>query len=123
MAYPVLDKFRRRYFTVTMADVSATSSVVYVTMPCRGRVIRAYCTISGAISGADNALTATINGTAITGMSATMANAGSGAGSTTTLADATGANNFVDGDYVGLLSDGGSSTTALGYWTLVVETY
>ncbi len=122
MAYPVVDKFRRRYFTAVMADISAASSV-YIVMPCRGKVIRAYVALSTAITSADSALTATINGTAITGMTGTAANSGSGAGSTFTLSDATAARDFVDGDYVSLVTDGGSSTTSLGYWTLVVETY
>ena len=122
MALAVIDRFRRRYFNATMADISTASSV-YITMPCRGRVVRAYVTIDAAITSADSALTASINGTAITGMTGTAANSGSAAGSSFTLADATAARDFVDGDVVKLTTDGASSTTAVAQWTLVVDTY
>ena len=126
MALPITDHFRRRFFNATMADISAASSV-YITMPFRGRVVRAYVTIDAAITGADSALTASIisggTTTAITGMTGTAANSGSAAGNTFTMSDATAANNFVDGDVVKLTTDGASSTTAVAQWTLVVDTY
>jgi hypothetical protein len=122
MAYPHVDKFRRRYFNATMADISTASSV-YIPMPCRGRVVRAYVSIDAAITGADSALTASINSTAITGMTGTATNSGSAAGNVFTLSDATAARDFVDGDVVKLTTDGASSTTAVAQWTLVVDTY
>ncbi len=122
MAYPAVHKFRRQYFNAYMADISAASTA-YITMPCRGRVVRAYVVIANAITSADSLLTGSINGTAITGFTGTAANSGSGAGSSFTMADATAARDFVDGDVVGLISDGASSTTAIANWTLVVETY
>lgn len=122
MALPKIDTFRRRYFNATMADISAASSV-YFTMPCRGKVIRAYGNLSAAITSADSAVTASINGTAITGMTATVANSGSAAGTAITMSDATAARDFVDGDVVAITSDGASSTTSICNWTLVVDTY
>jgi hypothetical protein len=122
MAFPVVDRFYRRYFNATMTDISTASSV-FITMPCRGKVIRAYANIANAITGSDSALTAKINGTAITGMTGTAAVSGSGNGTAFTMSDATAANNFVDGDTVELITDGASSTTAVANWTLVVHTY
>jgi len=126
MAFPHVAQFRKRYFNATLVDISSASSS-YITMPFRGRVVRAYVTIDTAITGADSALTASIisggTTTAITGMTGTAANSGSAAGSTFTMSDATGANNFVDGDVVKLTTDGASSTASVATWTLVVDTY
>jgi len=126
MAYPVIDRFYRRYFTGTMTDISTASSI-YIAMPCRGRVVRAYVTIANAITSADSALTASIisggTTTAITGMTGTATNSGSGAGSVYTMSDATAARDFVDGDVIVLTSDGASSTAAVAQWTLLVHTY
>lgn len=122
MAYALIKKFHHMVLTVPMADISTASSA-FVAIPFRGRVIRAYATILNAITGSDSALTAKINGTLITGMTGTAAVSGSAAGTVYTLADATGANNVVDGDQVELISDGASSTTAITLWTLVVHAY
>ncbi len=122
MAFAVVDKFFRKYFTANMVDISTASSA-FITMPCRGRVVRAYVNIANAITGSDSALSAKINGTAITGMTGTAAVSGSAAGTAFTLADATAARDFVDGDTIELISDGASSTAAVANWTLVVHTY
>src|SRR5690348_12082986 len=108
-------KFHHMAFGATMTDISTASSV-FITMPFRGRVIRAYVTIANAITTADSALTAKINGTAITGMTGTAAFTGSAAGTSFTLADATAARDFVDGDVVELITDGASSTAAVAQW-------
>jgi len=122
MALVQQKKFHHHTFNATMTDISTASSV-YITMPFRGRVVRAYVNIANAITSADSALTAKINGTAITGMTGTATNSGSAAGSTYTLADATAARDFVDGDVVELISDGASSTAAVAQWTLVCHAY
>lgn len=122
MALPVVKKFHHHTFTVTMADVSTASSV-FIPLPFRGRVVRAYLAIQNAITGSDSALSAKISGTAITGMTGTAAVSGSAAGTVFTLADATGANNFNDGDVLELITDGASSTTAIGTWTVLVHAY
>lgn len=122
MAYPKVRKFYHHTYTVTMADVSTASSV-FVPMAWRGKVLRAYLAIANAITTADSALTAKINGTAITGMTGTAAFTGSAAGTVFTLADATAANLFNEGDMVELISDGASSTTAIGTWTLVTHEF
>ncbi len=127
MAYPKVGNFKRKHYTVTMADISAASSA-FVVMANRCKIIRAYVTIQNAITTADSALTAKIGpagatGVTITGMSGTAAFTGSAAGSVFTLADATGANVAAAGDNVELITDGASSTTAVATWTLVVAEF
>ncbi len=126
MALPHVAQFRKRYFNATLVDISTASSS-YITMPFRGRVVRAYVAIDTALTGTDSALTASIisggTTTAITGMTGTAVQAGSAAGSTFTMSDATAANNFVDGDVIKLTTDGASSTASVATWTLVVDTY
>ena len=122
MALVVQKKFHHHTFNATMTDISTASSV-FITMPFRGRVVRAFVTIANAITGSDSALTSKINGTAITGMTGTAAVSGSAAGTSFTLGDATAANNFVDGDVIELIMDGASSTAAVAQWTLVCHAY
>lgn len=122
MALPKVGRFFTKSYSVTMADVSTASSV-FVAIPYRSKIVRAYLTIQNAITGSDSALSAKIGGTAITGMTGTAAVSGSAAGTCFTLSDATGANIANDGDVVELISDGASSTTAIGNWTLVVHEF
>jgi hypothetical protein len=122
MAYAKVKKLHHETFNVTMADVSTASSV-FIAMPFRGRVVAGYLAIQNAITGSDSALTAKINGTSITGFTGTAAVSGSAAGTVFTMAEPTGANNFVDGDVLELITDGASSTTAIGTWTILVHTY
>lgn len=122
MAYPRVRKIYHHTYTVTMADVSTASSV-FIPMGFRGRVLRAYLAIQNAITGSDSALTAKISGVAVTGMTGTAAVSGSAAGTVFIMADATAANNFNEGDVVELITDGASSTTAIGTWTLVVHEF
>src|SRR5690348_6372320 len=119
MALPIVGNFKRKHYTVTMADISTASSV-FVAPASRGRVVGAYVIIQNAITGSDSALTAKINGTAITGFTATAAVSGSAAGTVFTFADPTGANVFAAGDAIELITDGASSTTAIATWTLIV---
>jgi hypothetical protein len=122
MALPIFGNFKRKSYTVTMADISAASSA-FVVIGARCKIIGGYVVISGAITGADSALTAKISGTAITGFTGTAANSGSAAGTVFTMADPTGANIANAGDAVELISDGASSTTAIATWTLIVAEF
>lgn len=122
MALPKVGRFNTRVYTVTMADVSTASSV-FIPVAYRCKVVRAYLAIQNAITGSDSALTAKITGTAITGMTGTAAVSGSAAGTVFTLADSTAANIANDGDVIELITDGASSTTAIGTWTVVVHEF
>lgn len=119
MALPVVGSFRFRTYVVTMADVSTASSA-FVAIAFRGKVVGGYLTIANAITTADSALTGKINGTAITGFTGTAAFTGSAAGTVFTMATPTAANVVAAGDNVELITDGASSTTAIGTWTLLV---
>ena len=68
------------YLTAELTDIS-TASEAWVTVPHKGggKVIRVEPILHGAITAADAVLTAEINGTAITGVSITVANSGSAA--------------------------------------------
>lgn len=122
MALPIVAKLHHIVLTCTMADVSTASSA-FIPIPFRCRVVRAYLAIQNAITGSDSALTAKISGTAITGMTGTAAVSGSGNGTVFTLADSTGANIANDGDVLELISDGASSTTAIGTWAVVLHRF
>lgn len=122
MALPTVSTFKDRTYVVTMADISAASSV-FVAMQFRGRVMGAYVTIANAITTADSALTGKINGTAITGFTGTAAFTGSAAGTVFTMATPTAANIVAAGDNVELITDGASSTTAIATWTLWVREF
>jgi hypothetical protein len=122
MALPLIKKFHHTLLTVTMADISAASSV-FIPLSFRGKVVGGKVAIANAITTADSALTAKITGTAITGFTGTAAFTSSAAGTVFTMADPTGANFFVDGDVLELITDGASSTTAIATWTITLHTF
>lgn len=122
MALPLVKKLHHYILTVTMADISAASSV-FVVVPFRGRLVMGWATIQNAITGSDSALTGKINGTAITGFTGTAAVSGSAAGTVFTMGVPTALNNVVDGDVIELITDGASSTTAIATWTLIIRSY
>jgi hypothetical protein len=105
-----------------MADISAASSA-YAVAPMRGRVVRAYSVLQGSISAADAVWTMEINGTAISGVSVTVANSGSAAGDVDTSGDIpnSSTNAVNEGDTVEFVSDGASSTTAAAMFYAVIE--
>lgn len=98
------------YLQADMTDVSAASSA-WVVVPAAGYVTKLKTILHGTISGADAIVTAEINTVAITGVTLTIANAGSAAGDVD-VDTATGANAVAENDKLELISDGASSTTA-----------
>ena len=122
MALPTVKKFHHASYVVTMADISAASSV-FVTIPFRGRLVAGYVTIQNAITGSDSALTGKINGTAVTGFTGTAAVSGSAAGTVFTMGTPTAAYDVNAGDAIELITDGASSTTAIATWTVVIHHY
>jgi hypothetical protein len=120
MALPVPRPFTETQVSAYMADLSTASSA-FTVAPCRGRIVRAYSIIYNAITGADAVWTMEINGTAITGISVTVANSGSAAGDVDTGLP-TASNNVVnEGDTIEFVSDGASSTTAPTMFVAVIE--
>jgi hypothetical protein len=104
------------YLTVTMADISAASSV-WVVAPVACTFTKAWITIANAITGSDSALTAKIATVAVTNGTATAAVSGSAAGTVFTMSP-TAANTLTAGQSLELITDGASSTTAIATWTV-----
>lgn len=102
-----------------MADFSATTSV-FAPCPVRGKVVRGYSVLGGAITGADGTWTLEINGVAATG-TCTVANSGSALGTIDTVTF-TGAVNVNQGDSLEIVPAGESSTTATADFYVVIRT-
>lgn len=126
MAMPTRLNLKHRVYTTYHADLSTASST-YIGVVSRGKVVSAQVTQIAAITTADNALSVKIgtnaSGTAITGMTATQAFSTSVAGFTTSLAAPTALMHVSAGDNIELITDGASSGTSPGVWTVVVQEY
>lgn len=119
MALPVPRPLTEAYVSAYMADLSTASSAFCVA-PCRGKLMRAYSVIANAITSADAVWTLEINGTAVTGISVTVANSGSAAGDMDS--DEPTAETYVnEGDVIEFVSDGASSTACPTMFTAVIE--
>ena len=98
-----------------MLDISAANSPAYVAVPWKCKIIRLGVILHGPISGADSVVTCSVVSAgvavAITGGTITAANASSAAGSEFS-ASPTAITHALEGDAIGFVSDGASSTTA-----------
>lgn len=110
MALPDNHPLNEVLISAYLVDISAASSA-YAVCPVRGKVIKVWTVLQGAITSADAVVTAEINGTAVTGVSITVANASS-AGGDVDSGTPTGANVVNEGDTFEWITDGASSTTA-----------
>lgn len=120
MPLPIPRPISEAYVSAYLADISAASST-FAVAPCRGRIVRAFSAIHAAITVADAIWTMKINGTAITGISVTVATAASAPGDVDT-GNPTASNNVVnEGDTIEFVSDGASSTTAPATFVAVIE--
>jgi hypothetical protein len=102
------------------ADISAPSSI-WVPSPMAGKVIGIYVTLHGAITVANSIVTAEINGVALTGLSITITQAGSAAGSTFS-GTPSGNNTILAGQALEIITDGGSTTTVIADVTVLIDT-
>lgn len=116
MAIPKIPPLNARFVTVTISDVS-TAGQVYVAPGFRGKIVNAYSVLNGAITGADAGLTLKISGTAVTGGTITIANAGSAAGDLDSCTP-TAANTFAETDVIEVETDGASTNTVSAFITL-----
>jgi hypothetical protein len=119
MALPSNRPLSEASVSAYLADVSAASST-FVASPFRGTIKRAYSSIANAITGADCTWTMTINGTAVTGSSTTITQSGSAAGDVD-VCTPTGANYVNEGDTIGFVSAGESSTTTPTMFNAVID--
>ena len=100
------------------ADISAAGSAFTVS-PVKGRLVRAYSVLGGAITAADCTWTMEIDGVAVTG-TVTVANASSAAGDIDSI-DFSGDVRVNEGSSVEFISGGESSTTATAQYTAVIR--
>lgn len=108
------------YLTVKMTDVSTAGSY-WVTTPVAGTVTKIYSVISGAITGADAALTFEIAGTAITSGGMTVAYSGSAAGVVDSSTPSA-ANTVTAGQAIECITDGASTGTVVSTITIEITT-
>ncbi len=121
MALPVNRPISEAPASAYMADISTASSA-FTVAPYKGHIVRAYSTIYNAITVADSVWTMKINGTAITGISVTVANSGSAAGDVDTGNPTAVSTTYVnEGDTIEFVSDGASSTTCPAMFVAVIE--
>jgi len=118
MALPVNRPFTEIVVGNQLADVSAASST-WAVAPSKGRLVRAYSILHGAITGADCTWTVEVAGTAITG-TGTIANASSAAGDVDEVVYS-GDIRVNEGDKIKFVSAGESSTTAIASFFAVIE--
>lgn len=120
MALPVNNPISRYALSAHLADVS-TDSTAYAVVPMRGRIVKAWSVISNAITGTDCGWALEVNGTAITGATATITQSGSAAGDVDSATPSS-PNNYVnEGDYIGFNSDGASSTTTPTTFVVLID--
>lgn len=103
--------------TCTVEDIGGTNSA-YVVAPFTGTLTGVYTTINQAIATADAVLTISIGGVSTTPSTVTIAYSGSAAGDVDSVT-LTNNNTVVPGSVIKILSDGGTSTAANAYCTLI----
>lgn len=104
---------------IRIPDVS-TASTFYVVSPYAGEIASLHSVIEGAIATADDTLTFTIEGTAITGGDITIAFTGSAAGDKDSSTP-TAAKTVTAGDYISVATDGASTNAVGAAITIVIK--
>lgn len=121
--YPAAPPLTHRFMTVKFADVSAADSV-WIVPGFRGRIRKIHSVIDNAITVADANITVEIGGTAVTGAALVVAFTGSGAGTVDTAVVPAGSTNvFTPTQAIEVITDGGSTTTAMCWVTLELEPF
>lgn len=106
------------YLNVKMTDISTASSV-FLASPVAGTISLIQSVIDGAIATGDTTLTAEINTVAVTGSSITVTQSGSAAGDVDSAAPSA-ANTVAVGDTIELITDGASTNTVAGTFTVEI---
>jgi hypothetical protein len=112
MALPVNRPLNIERVYAYLADQS-TASTAYARAPVNGSIVEVGVINYAAVTTANNAITAAVNGTALTGVAITSAFSGAAAGDTYSAATTgTAANkSVVEGDKISFISDGAGSGT------------
>lgn len=113
--HPLLKEVR---VTMYLADSSAATTA-YNSAPIRGTIVRLIVVV-GATVDSDRVITASINGTAITGGAITCTASGSAAGSLFSAVP-TGANAVNEDDVISFASDGAGSTACPTHFIAVIQ--
>lgn len=114
-------KARNRITLFTQFTDISTASSEWVASPMAGKVIGIYVTLHGAITVANSTVTAEIAGVPLTGLSITITQAGSAAGSTFS-GTPSGANAIAAGQALEIITDGASTTAAVATVTVLIDT-
>ncbi len=108
------------YLNCQTTSVGATPVAARAVSPVRGRVIKIYSVLGGAITTADATVTGSIGGTAITGGALTITASGSAAGDVD-VAVPTGANFVNEGEEIRLTPAGASGASIPCFFTILIE--
>lgn len=106
---------------VTRIPDISTAQSVFVASPLAGRVEQIYVTLHGAITVANSIVTAELAGVPMTGLSITITQAGSAAGSVFSGTPSA-ANTVAAGQAIEIITDGGSTTAIVADVTLLIDT-
>lgn len=121
MALPVPRPLTEVVVGAYWSDISTAGSA-FAVAPCKGRIVRVYSVIYAAITVADATWTVEINGTAITGISVTVANASSAAGDVDSDEPTAVSTSLVtEGATIEFVNAAGSTTTCPVMFYAVIE--
>ncbi len=109
-----------RSLTATITDVS-TADNAFVVCPWSGTVTNVYNVIDGTLATADNAMTTSIAGVAITGGGFTIAYSGSAAGDVDTSGAPTATNVVTAGQALSVSTPGSSTNTVKSVTTFKIQ--
>ena len=107
------------YVTGKITDISTAGSSIVVA-PCAGKIVGVHGVLEGAIATADAVITGKIDGTAITGLSITVATASSAKGDKDS-GTPTAANTVAQGDMVEIITSGASTNTVAWDYLIVIQ--
>lgn len=107
--------------TTRIADISTPGSV-YVVSPYAGTLVAVYVVLHGAITGANSIVTCELGGVPVGGLSITVAQSGSAAGSVFSDTSISGSNSVSAGQAIEVITDGGSTGAVAADVTLVIDT-
>ncbi len=120
MAYPANVTFADKVLNCQLVDVSA-ASIAYVAPGVPGKLERAYCCISAAITGSNGTVTIKKGSTTIGTISLVVSGSAIGSVFEAVFTGSEADRTFAATDTIILDSDGASSTTSIGVFTLVLR--
>lgn len=120
MAYPNNHPVSEAYLYTYSPSVGASAVAARQASPVRGKIIKVWSVLNGAITTADATVAVAINGTAVTGGSITITQSGSAAGDYDE-AFPSGANDVNEGDVISFTPSGASGASIAGFFGAIIE--